>query len=95
MSPDAASDPIVPTSTDRAEAVKRAYEAELLARANVVGVGIGLRRTDSAHTEQVAVIVLVTRKVPRSQLAPRDVIPSEIEGVPVDVQEVGDIKALR
>jgi hypothetical protein len=95
MSPDAPSDPSVPASIDRAEAVRRAHEAELLARANVVGVGIGLRRANGAHTDQVAVIVLVTRKVPRTQLAPKDVIPSEIEGVPVDVQEVGNIKALR
>lgn len=95
MSPDAPSDSAVPASIDRAEVVRRAHEAELLARANVVGVGIGFHRADGTHTNQVAVIVLVTRKVPRSQLAPKDIIPSELEGVPVDVQEVGDIKALR
>jgi len=95
MNSGAPSDPAVPALIDRAEAVRRAHESELLARANVVGVGIGLRRAHGAHTDQVAVIVLVTRKVPRSQLAPKDIIPSQIEGVPVDVQEVGDIKALR
>ena len=95
MTPDTNGDPVVPATIKRAEAVKRAHEDELLARANVVGVGIGLRRRSGVDTDQVAVIVLVTHKVPRSQLAPKDIIPSEIEGVPVDVQEVGDIRALR
>jgi hypothetical protein len=36
---------------------------------------------------------MVTHKVPLDQLAPEDVIPSEIDGVSVDVQEVGDVKA--
>jgi hypothetical protein len=38
-------------------------------------------------------VVLVTQKLPEAALAPKDVIPAEIEGVPVDVQEVGTIKA--
>jgi hypothetical protein len=31
--------------------------------------------------------------VPRDQLAPEDFVPSEIEGVSVDVQSVGEIRA--
>jgi hypothetical protein len=38
-------------------------------------------------------VVMVRQKLPRSQLAPDDIIPREIEDVPVDVQEVGEIKA--
>jgi len=93
MSPDTTSDSSMQASIARVEAVKRAYEDELLARANVVGVGIGLRRTGGAQINQVALVVLVSRKLPRSRLALDDVIPSEIEGVPVDVQEVGEIQA--
>ncbi len=71
------------------EAVKVAHEAELMAKANVVGVGIGFRQ--QTRTGDVVLVVLVEKKVPRTQLAPEDVIPGQIDGVPVDVQESGRI----
>ena len=81
------------TEFERAQAVKRAYESELMSKANVVGVGVGLHQRGGVRGDTVALVVMVRRKVPRSQLAPQDVIPREIEGVPVDVQEVGEIRA--
>ena len=73
--------------------VKQLHEPALLAKANVLGVGVGVRQHSGKSSTEVAVVVLVRRKVPASQLAPQDRIPSEIEGVPVDVQEVGDVQA--
>jgi len=78
--------------TRRALRVKQAHEQELLDKANVLGVGVGLQDV-AGGGERVAVVVLVRRKVPLAQLAPEDRIPSEIDGVPVDVQEVGDVRA--
>jgi hypothetical protein len=75
------------------QAVKRAHENELMRKANVVGVGVGVRQRNSTLTQDLAIVVFVRRKVPQDQLAPGDVIPAVIEGVPVDVQEVGEIKA--
>lgn len=75
------------------QAVKNAHEKDLMGKANVVGVGIGLRQQGGERTNEMALVVMVRRKVPRSQLSPDDVIPNEIEGVPVDVQKVGTIKA--
>ena len=80
--------------TQKAIQVKRAHQAELMAKANVVGVGVGFRQVGGERTETVALVVMVARKLPAAQLAPKDVLPKEIEGVPVDVQEVGEIKAL-
>ncbi|HKZ54874.1 MAG TPA: hypothetical protein VJ123_05290 [Anaerolineales bacterium] len=77
----------------RAVAAKRAHEAELLRKANVVGIGIGLRSRRGLQTGEVALIVLVRRKIPPSQLAIEDRIPAQLEGVPVDIQEVGDVTA--
>ncbi|MEW6567158.1 MAG: hypothetical protein AB1449_03145 [Chloroflexota bacterium] len=77
----------------RVETVRRAFQAELLAKPNVVGVGVGLRQRGGRTTGEVALVVLVRRKVPRHLLAPEECIPAEIEGVPVDVQEVGEIRA--
>lgn len=79
---------------ERARRVKQAHEADLLAKANVVGVGVGLRSRGGARTDEVALVVMVTRKLPRAQLAPKDVIPDQIEGIPVDVQAVGEVRAL-
>jgi hypothetical protein len=81
------------TAFGKAEAVKQAYESRLMSKANVVGVGTGLRQKGGKPTEDVAVVVMVAKKVPRAQLAPEDIIPSRIDGVPVDVLEVGEIRA--
>jgi hypothetical protein len=78
---------------EHAAAVRERHEAELLSKANVVGVGTGLRRKGGEATEDVAVVVMVEKKVPRDELAPEDVLPAQIEGVPVDVQEVGQLRA--
>ncbi len=77
----------------RAEAVRQAHLSELLTKANVVGVGVGLRQRGGSRTDEVALVVLVRRKVPGHQLAPEDRIPRLLDGVPVDVQEVGELRA--
>jgi len=90
-------DPRPPSGKDvairRALAVKARHEAQLMRKANVVGVGVGFREWGGRLTDEVALVVNVTRKLPSSQLAPQDLIPGEIEGVPVDVREVGQISA--
>jgi hypothetical protein len=80
---------------EKARAVKEAYKHELMSKANVVGVGVGLLERGGVRTQTVAVVVMVKQKVPRAQLPADDIIPVEIEGVPVDVQEVGEISAQR
>ena len=79
---------------ERLRAVKSAHEPDLMRKANVVGVGIGLRHREGNPTGEPVIVVSVTRKVPLSQLAPGDVIPHELEGVPVDVQAIGTLRAL-
>jgi len=78
---------------DRVRAVKEKHEKALLRKKNVVGVGIGLRQKDGQFTDQVVLTVMVQRKQPASQLARHDRIPCELDGVPVDVQEVGTLRA--
>ncbi len=75
---------------ERARAVKQAHEAELLSKANVVGVGVGFRRTSGEPTADVAIVVMVRVKVPAADLLPDEALPDEIEGIPVDVQPVGE-----
>lgn len=79
---------------ERLRAVKSVYEADLMRKANVVGVGIGLRQREGKPTGAPAIVVSVAQKVPLSQLDSGDVIPRELDGVPVDVQAVGKLRAL-
>ena len=78
----------------RIRAVKDKSQSELMRKKNVVGVGIGLRKRGRVFTDETVLTVMVRQKEPRSVLRPRDVIPSELDGVPVDVQEVGTLRAL-
>jgi hypothetical protein len=78
---------------DRVRAVKATHEAELLRKANVVGVGVGLRSHEGRFTDELAIVVSVRQKLPRSALRAQDVIPVELDGVPVDVQELGILRA--
>lgn len=78
----------------RLQEVKRRWEAELLRKANVVAVGIGYRQRGGRPTDELCLVVSVRRKVPLEELAPEDRIPPELDGVPVDVQEVGVLRPL-
>jgi hypothetical protein len=75
-------------------AVKDRHEEDLLKKKNVVGLGIGYKEVGGQKTEQLSLVVMVKRKELPSQLDARDLVPSEIEGVPIDVKEVGEIVAL-
>jgi hypothetical protein len=79
--------------TEKARSVKNTYQDWLMSRPHVVGVGIGLRKIGGEPTGDVAVVVMVDQKLPASQLNPEDIIPHELDGVPVDVQEVGKLRA--
>jgi hypothetical protein len=81
-------------SLNHAQAVKQRHEAQLLTKKNVVGVGVGFKQRGGQMTDAVAIIVNVQKKVPKSQLSPQDLIPEHLEGVPLDVVEVGSISAI-
>ncbi len=78
---------------EQARRVKARHEVKLLARPGVVGVGVGYRQRGGTPTDEVAIVVMVRKKRPPDELAPEEILPSELEGVPLDVQEVGDITA--
>jgi hypothetical protein len=77
------------SALSRARAVQRTYEGELLAKRNVVAVSTGMRQKDASPTGEVAVVVVVRDKRPSSELCADDIIPKQLEGVPVDVQLAG------
>ena len=78
----------------RAQAVKAKYTRELMGKRNVVGVGVGFRERAGQRGDDVCIVVSVREKLPLDQLAPKDVLPTELDGVPVDVQATGAFRAL-
>jgi hypothetical protein len=78
----------------RVAEVRARHEAELMRYPHVVGVGEGICSKQGKPTGQPCLVVFVERKVPPGGLAKDDILPHEIEGVPVDVVEVGRIEAL-
>ncbi len=79
---------------EKAKSVKRRHERLLMRMANVVAVGVGYRERAGQLTDEVAIIVSVSQKLPVAELRPGTGIPSRLEGVPVDVVEVGTLHAL-
>ncbi len=79
---------------DGVRAAKSAYEADLFARANVVGVGVGNKVTRGEPTDERCVVVFVERKIRSEELRRGDLVPRDLEGVPTDVIETGRFVAL-
>ncbi len=65
--------------------VKRKYEKKWLAIKEVIVVGIGI-----TSGKKDGIIVSVKKMNPEL----RKKIPDEIENIPIEIQEIGDIKAL-
>ncbi len=80
-------------STDQAIQAQQLHQHILLAKANVVGVGIGFKNNSGSTNGDVSVVVLVQQKKPLAALTAQDVIPPELEGMKTDVVQVGYLRA--
>lgn len=78
---------------EQVKEVKIHYEKRLMTLANVVGTGIGFKQIKGIPTDQISLVVNVERKKPLDELDQQDVVPTEIDGVITDVQEVGRFSA--
>ena len=74
---------------------KEANKVAIMEKPNVVGVGVGFKRTDGTVTSELSVVVMVRKKLPIAGLEPQEVLPRQVDSVKVDVVEVGEIRALQ
>jgi hypothetical protein len=81
------------TAISHIQSVKARYEADLMKKPNVVGIGIGMPMHHGQPEGDPALIVNVSRKIPAEELSPEDRIPSTLDGVRVCVEEIGVVKA--
>lgn len=65
---------------------------DTLLQLNVLGTSLGVKETQGQVSSERAVRVYVEQKVPESLLGANK-IPAEINGIPTDVVEVGDVRA--
>ena len=63
-------------------------------KANVVGVGIGAPIRDGRPAGEAGIVVSVTHKVPKEELAAEDLVPKALEDVRVWVEAIGQPRAL-
>ncbi len=60
----------------------------LLSKKNVIDVAIGYKEREGTYVEVMCFVVFVEEKKAMSDIAPEDIIPAEIEGIPTDVSTV-------
>lgn len=77
------------------QSLKQRYLTDLLSRRNVVACGIGYKVREGIQTRELSLVVSVTHKVHPSALAPEDLIPAQMDGVPTDVVELGVLRAFQ
>ena len=75
------------------ESVKERHKIALWALANVVGVGIGPKVRGGRSTDEMAIKVFVSQKVPLDSLPEDQRIPKHIEGIPTDVEVMDSLQA--
>ena len=68
-------------------------ENELLAKANVVGVGIGEKIKGGLSTGRLCLKIYVEKKIPKKELSKEDLIPQKLSPIETDVEEVGKLIA--
>lgn len=73
---------------------KQRNQVRLLSRKNVVACGVGFKQSGGETTDELCLVVSVTKKMPKAQLSAADVVPRTLGAVSTDVQEVGIIRTL-
>jgi len=77
----------------RVQAALDKYKPLLLSIPGVVGVGIGYATVQGQLTHEIALIVMVDQKRSAHEIPPEALIPAHVNGVRVDVQEMGAFTA--
>ena len=80
------------SSDEELVAIKERAVEQLFRLPGVTAVGIGGRVRDGRPTGETVLKVFVSRKKTLTDLEPGAVVPAEFEGVPTDVDVLGDLE---
>jgi hypothetical protein len=94
MKPDASKMQLTEAAAAQLAAAQTAAAGEFLEgarpRANVLGLGLGVKWTDGQPTGEPALVVLVNQKLPKESVAKSDLIPARLQDVQTDVLSIGE-----
>ncbi len=79
------------TLQQQLEAVAAKYRGALLAMPGILDLGVGFRQRGKVLTDEPTLVVRVSRKVTADKLTEDTAMPSSLDGIPVDVQEVHEV----
>lgn len=68
--------------------------SSLLRKKNVVGVGVGLKKSGQERTKRPALIVFVEKKIAPGEMDKNHLVPRKVEGLETDVVEIGRVRLL-
>jgi len=74
------------------KAVKERYKKQLFSLPNVISLGVGPKIRKGLSTGEIAIKVFVSKKVDPGDLEEQDRVPSDLDGVPTDVEVLGPSK---
>ena len=74
--------------------IKQRHEAELMEKAGVVGCAIAYKQVGGRKTDELCIVCYVIEKKQEGKLRKQDIIPKRIEGIPTDVVDSGEVRAL-
>ncbi len=77
-----------------AKKIREKYEKTLMRQKGVVACAVGYKLISGKKTDQICIICYVNKKIPEDQLSEGDLIRPMIEGIPTDVIESGEMRAL-
>jgi hypothetical protein len=81
------------SNLDDIRKILRAAHPELFRKENVVATGVGYKSVEGKKTDELSIICSVATKMSKQSLSNKDLIPSTIQGMPVDVEATGVIHA--
>jgi len=78
---------------EKAKRIVKQRAEEFLARENTVGIGVGIQYKAGKEVGK-GLVVMLSKKLPESQLDKKDVHPKKVDGLRVDCIETGEFAAL-
>jgi len=77
----------------RASDAQQKYSDYLMGLPHVMGVAVGYTSRGGQREPEIGLVVMVDQKLPTAQLADEELVPRQLDGVRVDVQEMGAFAA--
>ncbi len=73
--------------------IKNKYSSDILKQKDITGIGVGVKSVNGKLSDELAVIIMVKKKLPKNKISKNRLLPKYLDKHKVDVIETGEIKA--